>query len=233
VAPPTRRSRSDAALEAALERADPFMAWLGVIFALLIGYELAVPLGPTASQWVSGVGLAIWAVFVAEFLLNLWTAEHRLRFIRRQWIQVLALLVPTLRMLRFVRLLRLGRALPAARAISSSYRAAGSARRLLQSRLGYLAAVSVAVAVAVAELAYLFERDEPEGRFTSFLDAILWSFSVVIAMQGDPAPVNPIARIVMLIGYVWGLVVIGTVAASVGSFLVDARREPHDETPTV
>jgi voltage-gated potassium channel len=208
------------------------MAWLGVIFALLIGYELAVPLGPTASAWVSGVGLAIWAVFIAEFVLHVWTAEHRLRFIRRQWIQVLALLVPTLRMLRFLRLLRLGRALPAARAISSSYRAAGSARRLLQSRLGYLAAVSVAVAVAVAELAYLFERDEPDGRFANFLDAILWSFSVVIAMQGDPAPVNPIARIVMLVGYLWGLVVIGTVAASVGSFLVDSRREPTQGTST-
>lgn len=33
-----------------LERADPFMAWLGVLFALLIGYELAVDLGRTAER---------------------------------------------------------------------------------------------------------------------------------------------------------------------------------------
>jgi voltage-gated potassium channel len=201
------------------------MAWLGVIFALLVGYELAVPLSDQASRVVTTVGLAIWGVFIVEFALNVWTAEHRLRFIRRQWLQVLGLLVPTLRMLRFLRLLRLGRALPAARAISSSYRAAGSARRLLRSRLAYLAAISVAVAIAVAELAYLFERDEPDGVFDSFLDALLWAFAVVIAMQGDPSPVHHVARLVMLFGYLWGLVVIGTVAGSVGTYLVDARRE--------
>jgi voltage-gated potassium channel len=222
-------SASDEWLETALERADPFMAWLGVIFALLVGYEIAVPLSQEATTFVTRVGLVIWAIFLVEYFAGLYVAEHRRRYLRRRWIQALALLIPTLRLLRFIRLLRLGRALPAARVAGSSYRAAGSAQRLLRSRLAYLAGASVAVAVAVAELAFLFERDHPESVFPGFLDAIIWAFAVVIAMQGDPVPSSEVARTVMLFGYLWGLLVIGTVAGSVGSFLVDARR--RDERP--
>ncbi|MEG7769306.1 hypothetical protein U2086_14790, partial [Listeria monocytogenes] len=83
----------------------------------------------------------------------------RLRYLRRHWVRALAILIPTLRFLRFVRLLRLGRALPAARVVTSSYRVAGTARKLLSTRLAYLGALATVVAVAVAELAYLFERD--------------------------------------------------------------------------
>lgn len=35
---------------AATERLDPAMAWLGVLFALLVGYELAVDLSPSAAR---------------------------------------------------------------------------------------------------------------------------------------------------------------------------------------
>jgi hypothetical protein len=68
---------------------------------------------------------------------------------------------------------RLGRALPAARVVSASYRSLAPARQLLRSRLGYLAAVSVVVAIAAAELAYLFERDRSDPAFDSFGDALV------------------------------------------------------------
>ena len=108
------------------------MAWLGVVFALLVGYELAVDLTPSAARALQIAGWVIWAIFVTEFLGHLYVAPRRLRYVRRHWLQVLGLLVPTLRFLRFVRLLRSSRALPAARVVSSSYLVAGTARRLLR-----------------------------------------------------------------------------------------------------
>ncbi len=183
------------------ERADPFMALLGLLFALLVGYELAVNLGPDASRWVQIIGWALWAVFLVEFLVKFWLAPRRIRFLRRHWLQLLALAVPALRVLRFLRLVRLGRAMPAARVLSSSYRTAGSARRLLGSRLGYLGGLGLVVTIAAAELGYLFERDRPDGVFESFGDAVLWAFSVVLAQQGDPVPSSVGAHIVMLVGF--------------------------------
>ncbi len=207
------------------ERADPFMAWLGVLFALLVGYELAVELSPGAARVLSIAGWAIWAVFVLEFAAKLWLAPWRRRFLRRHWIAALGLLVPTLRLLSFLRLLRLGRALPAARVVSSSYRSAGTARRLAGSRIGYLTAISSVATLAAAELAYLFERDVADGAFESFLDAVLWSFSVVLAGQGDPVPASLGARVVMVLGFAFSVVVVAALAGAIGAYLVDERRE--------
>lgn len=101
------------------------MAWLGVLFALLVGFELAVPVSPATAYGLTVVGWVIWGVFVVEYVLALYVAENRLRFVRTHWLTALGLIIPTLRVFRFLRLLRIGRALPVARVLSSSYRAAG------------------------------------------------------------------------------------------------------------
>lgn len=206
------------------------MAWLGVMFALLIGYQLAVDVEPAAARALDAVGLGIWSVFLLEFGAKLWLAPNRFRFLRRHWLSAVLLLVPALRVLRFLRLLRLGRALPAARVISTSYRVTGTARRLLRSRLAYLAAMSTVATVAVAELAFMFE-DENGRTFDSFGDALLWSASVVLAMQGDPVPETTGARLVMITGFAFGLVIIGTLAGTVGAFFLDDRREREHAEP--
>ncbi len=212
-------------LEAVTERADPFMAWLGVVFALLVGYELAVELSPRAAHWLTAAGWTIWAVFLLEFLARLSLAPRKRRFLRRHWLSAVALAVPTLRFLRFLRLLRVGRALPAARVVSSSYRSVGTARRLFRSRLSYLGATAVVVAIGVAELAYLFERDRPDGAFDSFGDAVLWSLAAVLALQADPVPVTVGGRLAMLVAFAFGVVVVATLAGTIGAFLVEERRE--------
>ena len=97
------------------ERADPLMAWLGVVFALVVGYPLVVDLSPPTERALQPVGWAIWVVFLADLLGKLWLAPDRWRFLRRHWLAVVMLVVPTLRLLRLAALLRLGRAPPAAR----------------------------------------------------------------------------------------------------------------------
>lgn len=216
-------------LEEATERADPFMAWLGAVFALLVGYEIAVDVSPAAGQALSVAGWTIWGIFAAELAAKLWLAPRRLAFLRGHWLQVVMVLVPTLRVLRFLRLVRLGRALPAARVVSSSYRARGTARRLAGSRLGYLAGLSALAVVAVAELAYLFERDVREAAFDGFGDALLWSAATVLALQADPVPTSLGARLAMIAGFVFGLVVVATLAGTFGAYLIESRREAAEE----
>ena len=215
-------------LAAATERLDPFMAWLGLMFALVVGYELAVELTPTTARVLSVAGWVIWAVFALEFAAQLWLAPRRGRFLKRHWLQAAALVIPTLRVLRFVRLLRLGRALPAARVVSASFRGLAPARHLLRSRLGYLGAASVAAAVAASELAYLFERDSADPAFENFGDAIVWGFSTVLALQADPVPQSTGGRVVMILGFGFGLVIVASVAGTVGAFLVEQRQEQRD-----
>lgn len=222
--PPRTENEFDEWLEAATERLDPFMAWLGLMFALLVGYEIAVDLTPGVARALMIAGWVVWAVFALEFAAKLWLAPRRARFLKRHWFQAVALLIPTLRVLRFVRLVRVGRALPAARVISASYRGLAPARQLLRSRLGYLGAASTAAAIAAAELAYLFERDRDEPVFENFGDAVIWGFSTVLALQADPVPESAAARVVMLVAFLFGLVIVASLAGTVGAFLVDHRQ---------
>lgn len=201
------------------------MAWLGVVFALLVGYALTVETSARTARILETLGWAIWTIFLLEFVAKLSLAPDRLRFVRAHWLQALMLVLPTLRLASFLRLLRLGRALPATRIMSASYRTAGTARLLLRSRLGYVAALTVVVGIALAELVYLFERDERASELDSFGDAILWSFSVVIALQGDPVPASGLGRAAMLLGFTFGLVIVASLAGTVGAFLVEERRE--------
>ncbi len=212
-------------VRSATERLDPLMAWLGVLFALLVGYDIAVDVSPRTSRTLEIAGWTIWAIFAFEFSAKLWLAPARARFLRSHWLQAAMLAIPTLRVLRFLRLLRLGRALPAARVVSSSYRTLGTARKLFQSRLAYLAGTTAVVAIALAELAFVFERDAADPGFDSFGDAVVWGFSVVLALQGDPVPQSTGARVTMLGGFVFGLIVVASLAATIGAYFVDDRRE--------
>lgn len=223
MAPPARRSGRDLARLG--ERLDPFMAWLGIVFALLVGYEIAVELTPRNAATLRWIGWGIWSLFLLEFALDLWLASRRLEFVRRNWLRIAALLLPTLRLLRFVRLLRLGRAFPAARVASASYRSFGTARRVARSRLGYVAALSAATVIAIAELAYLFERDDDNGAFVTFGDAVLWAAATVFGQQADPVPASVGGRLAMIAGFILGIGVVATVAATLGAWFVDERRE--------
>ena len=231
---PARAERDEAGYERWLarqtERLDPLMAFLGIVFTLIVAFQFAEP--DLSGGWKQGLDIAVWvlwAAFVVDFLAKLLAAPSALRFLRRHWLTVLMLLIPTLRLLRFGALLRIGRALPAARVLSSSYRATGVARRLLASRTSFLAAVAAVVMLAVAELGWLAERGR--GTFDTFGDALLWSASAVIANQGEPVPETAIGRLVMLVGFAVGLVLVASLAGIVGAYLLEERREREVRRP--
>lgn len=225
---PRRRQADERSFELWLawqtQRLDPVMAFLGIVFALLAAFELAdAGLSPGWNRALEAATWLIWAVFVLDFVAKLVAAPSAWTFLRKNWLTVPMLLVPTLRLLRFGALLRLGRALPAARVVSTSYRATGVARQLLRSRAGFLAAVATVATLAVAELVWLVERGH--GTFASFGDALLWSAGAVIAMQGDPVPATGIGRLIMLAAFAVGLVLVATLAGVVGAYLLEERRE--------
>lgn len=218
------RDREDG-LDRLNERLDPFMTWLGVLFALLVGFELVAELDEGTQRVLTIAGWAIWGAFALEFALELAAAPHKRRYLRRHWFQALALLVPTLRALRFVRLLRLGRALPAARVASASYRTFGTARRVARSRIAYIAALSSIVTLATAQLAYLFEHDAEDGIFDGFGDALLWAAAATFGQQAEPVPSTIGGRITMIAAFIVGVAVMGSIAATLGAWFVDERRE--------
>lgn len=213
-------------LQRAAERADPFMAFLGVMFALLVGFELAVDLQPATARVFMAIAWVVWALFLLELLVDLYLAPDRRRFLRRHWFRVIQIVIPTLRLFSFIRLARVGRALPAARVLSSSYRVSGTAATVFRSRLGYLGALTAVATVAVGEVAFVFERSARDGgAFDHLGDALLWSAGVVLGQQGDPVPASVGGRLAMIAGFGFGVVVLAALAGALGSLFVEQRNE--------
>lgn len=203
-------------------RLDIPMAVLAVVWAGVVAYELVAPAHQLDDLRL--VGNVAWAVFVVEFLVRLAVSRHPLRYAVRHWFSLLILMLPALRLLRVAQALRLIRILPAARVVGSSYRAVGTARTLLQGRLGVLVATSGIVAFGGGQLLYVLERSRPEG-VASFGDALYWATSLAITNTRVFEPVTLPGRLLALLLGTYAIVVVAAVAATLGTYFVEARAE--------
>lgn len=214
---PSPRERLSATVERYL---DIPMAVLALVWAGLVAYELVAPArleGPLAVA-----GNVIWGVFVAEFVLKLALSGRPLRFLRRRWPSVLFLVLPVLRLFRVVRAVRVLRVLPTARVLGSSYRAAGTARGLMEGRLAFLGVLTVIVMFGGGQLLYLFES----GRSVDTLgDAVWWSAHAAVSgnllFEPDTFP----GRVLGLVLSAYAIVVFASLAGTFGAFFVEARAE--------
>jgi voltage-gated potassium channel len=85
------------------------MALLGLTWLLIVVAELLW--GENALLLLAST--AVWVIFIAEFALWMLLAPDRWRFLRSNWLKVVALIVPALRSFRAIAVLRAARALRA------------------------------------------------------------------------------------------------------------------------
>ena len=92
-----------------LDALEQLEAWLRTPMLVLSFAWLAIVLAELAwgsSRLLEVFGTAIWAVFVLEFGIRFALAPEKLPFLRANWLTVLSLLAPALRMVRALRFLR-------------------------------------------------------------------------------------------------------------------------------
>ncbi len=194
-------------------RLDGPMTALGLVFLLVVlGQSLATTPGLQTALAVAG--WALWAVFIAEFALRWYIAPGRVAFLRRNWWQLVFLVLPVLRFLRLVAVLRLARA---GRVISSAVRSSRSARRLVTSRLAWLAVVSVIVVLASSQLLYAFAGYERYG------DAL--HAAALATITGEPlGRDHALTKVLDVVLAVYSVGVFAAVAAAVGAYFVSGRQ---------
>lgn len=201
--------------EAVAVRLDKPMGILGVIFLFVVlGQILATSAGLVFAFTV--LGWVFWTVFVAEFLLRAYIAGFSSTFWRKNWWQVVFLLVPFLRFFRALQALRFVRLARFARfggIVSAGVRGSRSAGRLLSSRIGWLAAVTAVVILASSQLLYA------TGTHVSYADALFESAMATITGTGL-TPTTPFARVLQVLLAVYSVAVFATLAGSLGAFFL-------------
>ncbi|MEI4271906.1 ion channel [Klenkia sp. LSe6-5] len=195
------------------------MIGLAVLFVVAYAWRV---LGVGLPGWVETtlglVTVAVWPVFLADYLVRLVLAERRWRFVRTNWVDGVAVLLPLLRPLRIISLVRVARVID---------------RRLatdLHGRVAGYVTVSASLVVFMAALAVLdAERGAPDANITDFGDAVWWAITTISTVgYGDRYPVTGEGRVVAVLLMLAGIALLGVVTAAVASWFVDRVSDARD-----
>ncbi|MBA3729984.1 MAG: two pore domain potassium channel family protein [Sphingomonas sp.] len=224
-------------LEQLDEWLDVPMLLLSVVWLGLVLYELAYG----GSSLIEYIGIAIWIIFIAEFVLRFALAPHKRQFLKANWLTVIALLVPALRMLRMLRMFRLFRAARALRGarlvriVGTANRSIGALKSALKRRqFGYvLAMTGLVLALGAGGMLSFEPASEYEDGFNSYGDALWWTAMMLTTIGSQYWPASGEGRILALLISVYGLAVFGYITASFASFFVGWDAEgATDKAPT-
>ena len=191
-------------------------AWLALVLTELVW---------GGSRLLEVFGTAIWIVFIAEFALRLTLAPDRLRFLKSNWLTVVALAVPAFRMFATFRLFRFARALRGVRLVSivgTANRTMNALRRSFGRRgFGYVMALTVLVALLGAAGMLAFESaSQVPGGFQSYGDALWWTAMILTTMGSAFWPATGEGRLLCLLLSVYGFTVFGYITASFATLFI-------------
>jgi voltage-gated potassium channel len=201
--------------DALRRRYEELSQWPLVALALLFvaAYAWGV-LRPDLPGWLlltlHLVTVVAWPVFLGDYLLRLVLADHRWRFVRENWVDGLAVLLPLLRPLRIISLVRVARVLD--RRLTST----------LHGRVAAYVTMTASLVVFMASLAvYDAERGAADASIAGYGDAVWWALTTITTVgYGDEYPVTGEGRLVAVLLMVSGIALLGVVTAAVASWFV-------------
>ena len=192
------------------------LLWLVIVLLELTGSDnaLLVP-----------AGSAIWIAFIAEFAIRFALAPEKGTFLKSNWLTVIALVVPALRLLRAFALLRAARVLRGSRLVrivGTANRGMNALRRTLsRRRFGYVLASTVLVLALGAAGMQSFERSAgPQGGLTSYGHALWWTGMLIASIGTDFWPASTEGRILSALLALYGLAVFGYITATFASYFI-------------
>jgi voltage-gated potassium channel len=212
------------------------MLLLSFVWFLVIITELVNGTSPL----LLSLGTVLWAVFVVYFGLRLVIVPERVIFLKRNWLFVLAILVPVLRFFPFLQRFPLARALTATFGMqviwmfASADQGLRSLRRTLGRRgTGYALTFTAVVLLAGAAGMLHFENDsaDPQG-IHSYPKALWWVAMQLTNIGSGYRPVTPGGHVLCLGISVFAVAIFGYLTAVFAAFFIGRDAEdPKSEIP--
>jgi voltage-gated potassium channel len=164
----------------------------------------------------------VWVIFIVEYVVRLGLAPQRWSYFWRHLLDLAILALPFLRPLRLLRLVVLLQVL--------NRRAADS----LHGRLVVYITGATVLLVFCGSLAVLdAERGHHAANIQNFPDALWWSATTISTVgYGDHFPVTSDGRLVAVLLMVGGVALLGTVTASLASWLVARVKQAEESVQT-
>ena len=178
----------------------------------------------------------IWGLFLLDFALKLWISPDKLRYLKRNWLAALSLLLPALRLFRAVRVVRILRAarttrgLRLFRLVSSLNRGMRALGVVMGRRgFGYVLALTLIVTFAGAAGMYAFEAEGPAARqWPTYGAALWWTAMLMTTLGSEHWPQTPEGRLLCLLLALFAFAVFGYMAATLTTFFIGRDAENPD-----
>ena len=194
--------------------------WLGLLIA-----EFVLGEGPL----INGISNLIWVIFIIDFAVKFTLAPKKIDYLKLNWLTVIALALPALRIFRIFRVARVLRAARFARGVrlvrvltslNRGLKALGSS--LGRRGFAYVLAATLIVVFAGAAGMYAFEREVQGTGIDSYASAVWFTAMLITSIGTDYAPRTAEGRVLCLIIALYGFVVFGYITATLASFFVES-----------
>lgn len=199
------------------------MLLLSFVWLALFLVELIWGLSPL----LDALGITIWITFILNFALELFLAPRKLSYLKRNWLIVISLMLPALRVLRVVKVVRAfqtARAVRGLQLLRVMTRANGGMRALAASftrrGFGYVVGLTAIITLIGAAGMFAFEREVPQSTLTDYGSALWWTAMVMTTMGADYFPQTPEGRILCFLLALYAFAVFGYVTATLATFFV-------------
>lgn len=210
------------------ETLDTPLIFLSIVWLILIIIDLLYGLPPFL-QTLSSI---IWAIFIVDFILELYIAPHRRAYLKNNWLSAISLLLPPLRILKlfrtsgFVKVLRVSQSFNLARLISSFNRSLRIVRNTMKKRgLGYVLALTTLITLLGAAGMYSFEYPN----FTSYGDALWWTSMIMTTIGSQYWPVTNEGRVLTFLLSLYAFAIFGYITAALASVLIGKDKESQSK----
>jgi voltage-gated potassium channel len=221
----TQLKRERYSLLKKLERAmEGPLVFLGFIWLVLVIVDLIWGLNPVLKI----VSVIIWIIFIVDFIAKVILAPEKLKFLKRNWLTAISLLIPALRVVRIVRVVRLLKGANLIKIVASVNRSMKSLGATFKRRgFGYVVALTIGVIFAGAAGMYAFENQQPGGLKT-YGEALWWTAMLITSLGSQYWPETPEGQALCLLLALYGFCVFGYITATLASFFVGRDAEEKD-----
>ena len=210
------------------------MLFLSFIWLCILIAELA------SGSWPSLmiVGTGIWLIFILYFCMRLLAADHRMDFVKKNWLFITAILVSALRFFPFLQSYPMVRGLTATFGIQVVwiFASADQGMRFLREVLGrrgagYALALTCVVIVAGAAGMLHFEGDPVDPRSLQTYPEALWWTAMQMTNIGTAYSIRTAGGRILSLGIsIYAAGMFGYLTALFATFLIDREiKEPKLE----
>ncbi|MDE2386689.1 MAG: potassium channel family protein [Actinomycetales bacterium] len=185
------------------------LAVLALVYLALYAFEVLADFEPATLFDIVLVNDVIWGIFIVDFVIRFFISQNKGRFIKRNLVELVSLILPFFRAFRMFRVII---------AIGFLTRVAQS----LQGKINVYLGLILPLLVFTCSLGvYEAEHTAPGANITNFGDAVWWAFVTITTIgYGDYYPVTLEGRAIAVLLMLSGLALVSLITISLGSWFL-------------